>query len=349
MRNKALCLMAAVTAVCAAVAMPVVAHGGEKSASKTLPKAKKKQLLDYLRNQNSTGFIVFQDGKILIEQYWPAPADAPQFAMFVHGHNKQGVLLEDVASQQKSFVAVLIAIGMDKGLIDGEKPVSSYIGAGWSKATAEQEAKIRVLDLLTMSSGLNDAFEFQAPAGTVFHYNTPVYAVTKRILEAAAKQPLDVITKDWLTVPAGMTETGWRKRPTAMASVGNDTGLVTTPRDTALFGTIILNNGLAGNGTRIVSEEGIKVMLTPSASNPAYGQLWWLNGSAYTVRALAGRADGPLIPAAPSDLVGAFGFFERRLYLVPSRKLIVVRSGAAAVSAKDFDQQLWLRLMKVIG
>ena len=200
-----------------------------------------------------------------------------------------------------------------------------------------------------MSSGLNDAFEFQAPAGAVFYYNTPVYAVTKRILEAAAKQPLEVITKDWLTAPAGMTETGWRKRPAALASVGNDTGLVTTPRDTASFGAIILNNGLAGNGKRIVSEERIKSMLTPSTSNPAYGQLWWLNGSGYTVRALAGRVDGPLIPAAPSDLVGAFGFFERRLYVVPSRKLIVVRSGAAAANAKDFDQQLWLHLMKVIG
>jgi hypothetical protein len=37
-----------------------------------------------------------------------------------------------------------------------------------------------------------------------------------------------------------------------------------------------------------------------------------------------------LIPAAPADLVGALGAFERRLYVVPSRKLVVVRTGAAA-------------------
>ncbi len=55
-----------------------------------------------------------------------------------------------------------------------------------------------------------------------------------------------------------------------------------------------------------------------------------------------------MIPAAPTDLVGALGAFDRRLYAAPSRKLVVVRTGAAA-NDTDFDQQLWLRLMKVIG
>jgi CubicO group peptidase (beta-lactamase class C family) len=66
------------------------------------------------------------------------------------------------------------------------------------------------------------------------------------------------------------------------------------------------------------------------------------------MRSQAGRRDGQLIPAAPADLVGALGAFDRRLYVVPSRKLVVVRTGAATNDA-DFDQQLWLRLNKVIG
>jgi CubicO group peptidase (beta-lactamase class C family) len=304
------------------------------------------RLLDFLRNQNSTGFLIVQDGRILVEKYWPAP-ETPMFRAFVHGRTADGVLLEDVASQQKSFVAVLVAIARDKGLIDLDKPVTAYIGAGWSKASAEQEAKITVGHLLTMSSGLDDKFGFQAEAGTLFHYNTPVYAVTKRVLAAAAKQPLETITQDWLTGPAGMKDTGWRKRPAALAGVGNDTGLVTTPRDTALFGVLILNHGVANNGARVVSEANLTAMFDRSAANPAYGQLWWLNGSDYTVRALAGRADSPLVPAAPADMVGAFGAFERRLYIVPSRKLIVVRTGAAS-GLKDFDQQLWTRVMKLI-
>ncbi|MDF7775374.1 serine hydrolase [Sphingomonas sp. AOB5] len=305
-------------------------------------------LLDYARNQNSTGLLVIQDGKILVEKYWPAPEGNPQYAMFVYGRSGEGALLEDVASQQKSFVAVLVAIAIDKGLIDVEKPVSDYIGAGWSKATPEQEAKIRVLDILTMSSGLDEKFGYTAPAGTAFFYNTPVYAVSKRIVAAAAKQPLDVITRDWLTVPAGMNNTAWRKRPAALASVGNDTGLVTTPRDTALFGLMVLHGGVSNDGKRVVSEASLKALFTPSATNPAYARLWWLNSGAYTIRALGGRRDGPLIATAPTDTIAALGAFDRRLYIVPSKKLVVVRTGAAA-GDKEFDQQLWQRLNKVIG
>jgi CubicO group peptidase (beta-lactamase class C family) len=130
--------------------------------------------------------------------------------------------------------------------------------------------------------------------------------------------------------------------------VGNDTGLVTTPRDTALFGLMVLHGGISKDGKRIVSEANLRAMFAPSATNPAYGRLWWLNGSAYTMRALAGRKEGPLIAAAPADTVAALGAFDRRLYVVPSRKLVVVRTGAAA-GDKEFDEQLWTRLNKVIG
>jgi CubicO group peptidase (beta-lactamase class C family) len=145
-----------------------------------------------------------------------------------------------------------------------------------------------------------------------------------------------------------MKDTAWRKRPAALASVGNDTGLVTTPHDVARFGLMVLHGGVAEDGKRVVSQAQLQALFTRSATNPAYGRLWWLNGSAYTMRGVGGRRDGQLIPAAPADVVAALGAFERRLYVSPSRKLVVVRTGAAA-NDTEFDQQLWLRLMKVIG
>ena len=123
------------------------------------------------------------------------------------------------------------------------RPVSAYLGPGWSKASPEQEAKIRIVDVLTMSSGLNTDFTYAAAPGTTFLYNTPVYAVTKRVVAAAAHEPLETLTHDWLTGPAGMAETSWRKRPAAMADIGNPTGLVTSPRDVAKFGRIVLDRG----------------------------------------------------------------------------------------------------------
>lgn len=306
-------------------------------------------VLDYVQGQKTTGFLIVQDRQVLAERNWPLPADAADFRLaFTYGPAPDGSLLEDVASQQKSFVAVLAAIAIDKGLLDVDKPVSDYIGAGWSKASLEQERAIRVVHLLTMSSGLNEAFGYVAPAGERFFYNTPVYAVTKRVLTAVAKAPLEKITRNWLTGPAGMTNTAWRQRPAALIVPGNATGLVTTPRDIATFGQLVLDGGKARDGRQVVSAAALLSLFTRSPTNPAYGRLWWLNGGAETIRAGGVRAPGQLIPAAPADLVAALGAMDRRLYVAPSRKLVVVRTGQAAID-KDFDQQLWLRLSKALG
>jgi len=305
-------------------------------------------LLDYLQSQKTTGFLVVQDRKILIERNWPAPADDTPFKAFAYETTADGALLEDVASQQKSFVSMLVSVAIDKGLIDVSKPVCTYLGAGWSRAGAGQESQIRVVDVLTMSSGLKTDFTVDAPPGTTFLYNTPVYAVTKRIVAAAAKRPLEAVTRDWLTAPAGMSETSWRKRPASLGDVGNPTGLVTSPRDAAKFGQIVLDGGKAADGTRIVSEAQLNAMFVRSPVNPAYGRLWWLNGGTYAIRPPAMRVEGPLIPAAPTDLVAALGALDRKLYIAPAKKQIVVRMGAAAPD-KDFDQQLWLRLSAVLA
>jgi CubicO group peptidase (beta-lactamase class C family) len=333
---------AALGAFGAGLALPLAA-----AAQSATPAGAMQAVLDYVQGQKTTGFLVVQNRKTLAEKNWPAPPD-PAFKNFTYETTPQGALLEDVASQQKSFVSMLVAVAIDKGLLDVARPVSDYIGAGWSKASADQEARIRVIEVLTMSSGLTEQFAFAAPPATVFLYNTPVYAITKQIVAAAAKQPLEAITRDWLTAPAGMGDTSWRKRPAAFADIGNPTGLVTSPRDTATFGQIVLDGGKAADGKRIVSETQLKAMFARSPTNPAYAHLWWLNGSEFTIRPLARRVDGPLIPAAPADLVAALGALDRKLYVVASRKLVVVRMGQAAPD-KDFDQQLWLRLMKVVG
>lgn len=331
----------------------VLAAAGGLLASPALaiaaPSAAMQAVLDYAQAQKTTGLLVMRDRAIVAERNWPLPPDAASFrAAAAYETTPDGALLEDVASQQKSFVAMLAAIAVDRGLLDVEAPASDYVGAGWSKASPPQERAIRVVHLLTMSSGLSEKLEYLAPPGSTFLYNTPAYAVTKRVLAAAARQPLETITHDWLTAPAGMRNTAWRRRPAAMGDVGNPTGLVTSPRDVATFGQLVLDGGRSADARRVVSEAGLRAMFARSPTNPAYGRLWWLNGSAYAIRPPARRVEGPLIPAAPANLVAAFGAFDRKLYVAPREKVIVVRMGQA-VPDKDFDQQLWLRLSKALA
>lgn len=303
-------------------------------------------LATYAQAQKTTGLLVVENRKVVYEHNWPLPAADARFAAnWTRGTDRHGALQEDVASAQKSFVALLSAIAMDKGLLDIQKPVSAYTGPGWSMASPEQEKAITVRHLLEMNSGLTEKLTYEAPAGSKFFYNTPAYAMLKPVLTAASKQSLDDMTRLWLTEPADLADTLWRQRPATFGDVGNPTGLYTTPRDMARLGQLLLDKGRAADGRQVISEGRLAALFLRSATNPAYGHLWWLNGSAYALRPGSERIETSLAPAAPADLIMALGALDRKIYVSPSRQWIVVRTGQAAPD-KDFNQQLWLRLMQ---
>lgn len=321
-----------------------------QQASSQWNKAALDEAVAYAQSQKTTGFLIIQDETTIVEHYWPLPGDAASQtfrANFVHGELPNGALREDVASQQKSLIALLVGVGVDKGLIDIEQPVSGYIGTGWSKATPQQESAITVRHLLEMNSGLLEDLSFDAPAGTRFFYNTPAYAKLKPVLEKAAGQQLTTLSQLWFTKVSNMHDTGWEKRPAVFADVGNPTGLVTTPEDLAIMGQVILDRGRKPNGAVIISETQLDAIFKPTATNPAYGRLWWLNSSDHSINVGANspRREGRFIPAAPADTLSALGAADRKLFVVPSMKLIVVRTGQAAPD-RDFNNRLWQLLMK---
>ncbi|MFN4023971.1 MAG: serine hydrolase domain-containing protein [Hyphomonas sp.] len=300
----------------------------------------------YTESQNSTGLIILDRGRIIAERYWPAPHSAAEFSKnFVHGTASNGALIEDVASLQKSIAALLMGIAADKGLVNPDRPVSDYIGPGWSRAGADNEAVITVRHLMEMNSGLTAGLDYEAPAGTRFFYNTPAYAHLLAVLEAVAGQPLPALTEDWLAAPLGLKDTAWRPRPESFGAVGNPLALTATPRDLSRIGQMVLEGGLAPDGRRVISEAQLRAILTPTGTNPAYGRLWWLNGGEWSAGPDAGatRREGPFIPAAPDDLATALGALNRQLFVVPSRGLVIVRTGSAARDA-DFTQEMWRRL-----
>lgn len=349
-RAPLLCLTAALMGCAAPTSAPPARPAVQTQAAlATWNAAALAEVLAYARAQKTTGLLIIQGRQVVAEQNWPLPADAAPFrAAFVHGQAGPA-LLEDVASQQKSFIALLMGVAIDCGLLDIERPVSSFLGVGWSKAEPGTEMHITVRHLLEMTSGLGEDLRSEAEPGVRFFYNTPAYAFTKRVLEQVSRLSLDELTRAWLTQPLGMGETAWRQRPAALADVGNPTGLVTTPRDIAKIGQLVLDRGLASDGSRVISAAQLDALLKRTSTNPAYGRLWWLNGGGHALRAGAGapRQEGSLIPAAPPDMVAALGAHDRKLFVVPSLDLMVVRTGQAT-PARDFDQQLWRRLMKAL-
>ena len=80
--------------------------------------------------------------------------------------------------------------------------------------------------------------------------------------------------------------------------------------------------------------------------NPSYGYLWWLNGQdSYMAPQRQYIFPQELFPDAPADLFAALGKNDQKIYIVPSRNMVVVRVGNAAYTSvlafSDFDNQLW--------
>ena len=86
----------------------------------------------------------------------------------------------------------------------------------------------------------------------------------------------------------------------------------------------------------------------------SYGYLWWLNGkSSYHLPQTQIEFSGTLIPNAASDMFCALGKNDQKIYVVPSKKLVIIKMGEAADSSNfalsGFDIDLWSKINQVIN
>ncbi|MEX2496651.1 MAG: serine hydrolase [Woeseia sp.] len=88
-------------------------------------------------------------------------------------------------------------------------------------------------------------------------------------------------------------------------------GLVISTRDHARFGLLMLNRG-EWAGERLLPASWFERMREPSAAQPDYGYLWWLN---------TGRKR---IPAAPESAYWAAGFGGNYIYIDECNDLLIV-------------------------
>ena len=230
-------------------------------------------VLDFAGSRRSTAVVILYRGRILAEQQWEQPKQKGAGA-FDFERSPDGQILEDVASAQKSVASILFGIAQQKGLIHLDDPVVQYLGPNWSKASAEQEKKITMRHLLTMTSGLNAKLEYEAEPGTKWFYNTIAYQKTMRVLARITGKPEDQVSREWLTGPIGMSHSRWVERTWYAGLLG----FVSSARDLARLGLFVQAEG-QWQGKTILDRAYLRQMVRPSQDlNPSYGYLWWLNG-----------------------------------------------------------------------
>lgn len=297
-------------------------------------------LKDYLIQKNSKSFLILVNGRIVMEEYFNGHAATTSWPW-----NSAG----------KTLVTTTTGIAQQEGLININNKVSQYIGIGWTSAPLLKENLITSRHLLTMTSGLNDSSEivipskltYMADAGTRWSYHN-VFQKLMDVVAAASNQTFEAYFDAKLKNKIGME--GMWVNGLAFKIYHSNT------RSMARFGLMALNKGKWKTEQIINEAFYIESISTSQNINPSYGYLWWLNGKSSAMVPGGQKVyPGTLVPNAPADMYAAMGASDQRIYIIPSKNMVIVRMGDASDPANpsfalsDFDNELWKKIKAVIN
>jgi CubicO group peptidase (beta-lactamase class C family) len=294
-------------------------------------------LYAFLEQENTKGFIILKDGKIVLEQY---------FGTFTSQS------LWYWASAGKTITSFLVGKAQEENLLNINDRTSIYLGEGWTNCTLAQENNITIKNQLTMTTGLDDGvidddctepicLEYTADAGTRWAYHNAPYTLLDDVLQSATAVNLNTFTQLKLKTPTGMTG-GW-------TTIDYNNVYFSNVRSMARFGLLIQGNG-AWNGTQLINSTYFNEMVNTSQNlNKSYGYLWWLNGKPnYMLPTTQLIFPGSYAADAPSDMIAGLGRDGQIVSISQSSGLVFIRMGEAPSSTSSvptiFCNQIWQKI-----
>jgi CubicO group peptidase (beta-lactamase class C family) len=244
-------------------------------------------------------------------------------------------------SMAKSVVAGLVGVLVKDGRLALDQP------AGWPAADSGGRERIRITDLLAMSSGLRfnegygvvsdvtrmlylqpDTAAFARgqpllhPPGEFWSYSSGTANIVSRIVQDAGGRLGAAVAAEKLFKPLGMT-TAIIETDEYGTLVGSSY-MYATARDWARYG-LFLQQGGVWRGQDILPRGYVAMMATPvAASGGEYGHgLVWLWGS----DGITPGKDPDAAFGIPADAFWMEGHDGQSIAIIPSRQLVVVRLG----------------------
>ena len=296
-------------------------------------------LFDLLEEKGTKAFIILKDGKIVVEEYFNGGTGSDNNAW-----NSAG----------KTLSAFMMGIAQEEGYLSIDDSSADYLGSNWSSLTTQQEDQIKIKHHLTMTTGLNytnpllvnctlpECLTYLNSPESFWYYHNAAYTLTQRIISGAVGTDFTPYFNAKLRDKIGM-QGSW-------VSVGFNNIFFSSARSMARFGLLNLNKGI-WDGTPVLNDLNYFTEMTTTSQdmNKAYGYLWWLNGKdSYRSPGLTVEFNGKLMQNAPDDLIAGLGKDDQKLYVVPSKNLVIVRmgddAGESLLGPSSFDNELWVKL-----
>ncbi|MGK0153289.1 MAG: CubicO group peptidase (beta-lactamase class C family) [Neolewinella sp.] len=292
--------------------------------------------------------LIYDDGKLVFEQYQ-------------NGHKQNRT--QHIFSGTKSFVPMVALIAQKEGLLTLDEKVCDTI-TEWQGD--EEREQITVRHLLNFTSGLKNidsqlhsarardvygasvACECTRTPGKRFEYGSnhlmvfgelfkrKLLAATKLQAATTKQQPLpkDFVgyLNDRILKPIGCKFGSWLRDKKGNPALPY--GAYMTAREWAKFGLLVLNRGKHGD-EQLIPTEHFDECFVGTKAMPSYGLNFWLVGKG------ANRRN----QAIPTDTVTAAGMYNQKLYIIPSKKLLVVRLGRTGARTRFNDNKFLTALL----
>ena len=303
----------------------------------------------YAADRNSSALIVWRDGKIESEDYFAA-------------NNRDSLITSK--SLAKPVTALLVGRAISEGYIRSlDQPVADFI-TEWQGDPVR--TKILVRHLLDMRSGflpqgpghgpddvLNRAYlhprhdeiiireyPLTNPPGTRYEYaNANSELVATLIARATGQRYGDYLSKALLMPIGAKGGSIWVNRPGGTAHSG--CCLLLPAQSWLRMGILLLHDGV-WQGKRLLPKGYVAAMTTATKENPYYGLGVWIAGD-YIERRGAANLSIPIgkvlhsAPYAARDLFLFDGNGSQVVYIVPSQKLVVLRTGDRPPANNEWD------------
>lgn len=274
-----------------------------------------------LESLGTVGLLMIKSDSIVFEKYWDGYSDTSKSGSF---------------SMAKSITSLLIGAAIHDGLIKSvDEPVGDFIPA----FKEGEKANVKIIDLLTMSSGSNwdEAYANPFSVTTEAYYGSDIYKTATGVkmidkpgtlhkyksgdtqllglvVEKATGKSLSVYAAEKLWQPLGAQHDALWSTDHAGGYEKAYCCFNSNVRDFARIGKLMLDSGKI-NGVPVIDSayyvNSIKQCNIPDASgNPCkyYGYQWWID---------------PMHP----EIFYARGILGQYIIVIPAKKMIIVRLG----------------------
>lgn len=287
--------------------------------------------------KNTRALIIVKDGNIIAERY----AD---------GYNINSKHIG--WSMSKSVTATLIGMLQHDGVLDvnDKASVPEWQGEG------DKRKEITIDNLLRMSSGLewDENYTGPSPATNMLYGQADMGAYSAQFpleFDINTKWEYSSGTSNILTYMLKhiMTPEDYYSYPyeRLFAPLGISSAVIeadasdtyagssymwASARDWARLGQLYLNDGL-WNGVRLLPETWVDYVTrqTPDVPKGRYGAHFWLNAGE------PGNEEVRKMPKVSRDVYSMNGYEGQRVFIVPSKNMVVVRLGKSKKGHFDFD------------